>query len=572
VLVYDDRSSARDACTVWRELLARMAQLTAQSPSHDEVVSALITFGQYESALADALCPRCDDVHPTLVRIRSIVEWLGHGVAASNAGDDADVDRALHHAARACRNETDPDCGELRLRVPEGYAYYGLYPESYADAVVEWAARERPERVAAIGLRSIGTSLSAVVTGALRRCGIETRSWTLRPRGHPFDRRIEITSALAATVLSANGTVLIVDEGPGLSGSSMTGTAATLSALGVPERHIVFVPSWSPDPSAFVSPAAAARWRQHRAIVPSFDRVRRVLGADGVLPAEARELSAGAWREALDVPAPWPAVNPQHERRKFLFDDTLSRFAGLGPYGDAALQRAHALADAAWSPRPLAVERGFLSATFVAGTPMRQSDATSSFVRHAASYIAWLRSQAGSSRRAPALGEMLLTNTREALGSDWLAPAETLVRDAAAFSEPVVAIDGRMQPHEWLSTPTGSWVKTDSLDHHCDHFLPGYTDAAWDVAGFIVEWDLGAGDRLAFVEAYAGQSGDRSIARRLPFFIAAYAALRTGYCEMSANALRDTEDGARFRVLARRFKDALRLTLATVPSAAPSAR
>ena len=572
VLVYDDRSQPGDARLAWRETRARIAQLADGSASHDDVLSALITFGAYESALADALCAQRDDRHPTLVRIRGIAEWLGRATAASMAGDRHDVDRALRHASHACLVEEDPDCHELRVTVPEGYAYYCLYPEFYADAIVEWATRARPQRVFTIGLRSIGTSLSAIAAGALQRCGVDTESWTLRPRGHPFDRQVKMTPELAATMRGANSIMLIVDEGPGLSGSSMTATAAALSGLGIPEGQICFVPSFNPDPSAFVSAAAAARWRRHRALVPSFDGVRKMLAAEGVVPADAREISAGAWREALAVPAPWPAVHPQHERRKFLCGSSVARFAGLGPFGNTTSQRAQALGDAGWSSRPLTLRRGFLTLPFVAGRPMRPSDATVPFLRHAASYVAWLRSQPGDARRDTRLADMLFTNTREALGPAWLSAAEALAQDASTFSEPAVAIDGRMQPHEWLSTASGRWIKTDALDHHCDHFLPGQTDAAWDVAGFVIEWDLREGDRAAFVDEYVKQSGDRSITRRLPFFAAAYAAFRAGYCDMAAQALHGGDDGMRFRLLGERYKEWLRLTLASVPSAVPNAR
>jgi hypothetical protein len=570
VIVYDDRSHARDARDAWRETSALIRQLGEHTPSHDDLVSAVIAFGVYESALADALCPDRDEPHVTLRPLRALAESLGRAVAASTARDQRDIEHAVNHALAACAEQPDPECQELRLKVPEGYAYYSLYPESYADAIVEWAARDRPERIVAMGLRSIGTSLSAVVTGALRRCGVDTQSWTLRPRGHPFDRRIEMAPELASLVQRANPVVLIVDEGPGLSGSSMTATAATLSALGIADEQILFVPSWNPDPAAFVSAKAAGRWRRHRAILPRFERIRSTLAAESVVPAEAQEISAGGWRSVFEVPAPWPAVHPQHERRKFWFGSELSRFAGLGAYGHAIAHRANALADAGWSSRPLALRRGFLTSSFVNGVQMRQCDASASFLTHAASYITWLRSQFARGPGTTNLADLLLTNTREALGPDWLGAAEALAREASAFSEPAIAIDGRMQPHEWLATPTGGWVKTDALDHHRDHFLPGCTDAAWDVAGFIVEWDLGGRDGSVFADEYANRSGDRSIRLRLPYFTAAYAAFRTGYCDMAARALAG-DDSQRFRVLGNRYKEALRLTLATARPAVPSA-
>jgi hypothetical protein len=578
VIVYDDRSDIRNGLDVWRATSALVTRMAQGSASHDDLLTTLIAVGVYESALADALCPVRDEPHPLLTRVRAISESTGTAVAASIAGDRVATARAAIEAADAWTACAAIDVPVLSVKVPEGYAFYSLYPESYAEAVVAWAGRTRPDRVLAVGLRSIGTSLSAVVTGALRRSGVNADSWTLRPRGHPFDRRLEIAPSLAAMLQPAGSTVLIVDEGPGLSGSSMTATAAAISALGVPDSHIIFVPSWNPDPSTFVSSASAARWRRHHVIVPAFDQIRRMLADEGAVPSDAKEISAGAWRAALSLPPPWPAVHPQHERRKFLCGSELVRFAGLGVYGDATAHRAHVLSEAGWSPAPLRLRRGFLATAVVNGTAMRHSDATSQFVMHAAAYIAWLRGQAPADIAPRGLAalerlqEMLLTNTRQALGSGWLAAADSLVQGASAFSEPATAVDGRLQPHEWVAMPAGGWAKTDGLDHHRDHFLPGCTDAAWDVAGFIVEWGLAGHDTAAFLDEYVTRSRDRSIAVRLPFFTAAYAAFRAGYCAMSAGTLSGTDDARRFEMLAGRYRDALRVTLASAQPAVPSAR
>ena len=577
MIVYDNRAETRNGRDAWRETQAQIERLAAAAqPSHDDVVAALIAFGVYESAVADALCPLRDEPHPLLARMRTVAESLGQAVVSSMSNDRGGIARAAARAAHAGAGCADIDVPRVSLRVPEGYAYYSLYPESYAEVAMDWAAHERPDRVLALGLRSIGTSLSAVVAGALRRCGVDTTSWTLRPRGHPFDRRVDIADTLAATLQAHAGTVLIVDEGPGLSGSSFAAAAAAMAAHGVPDARIIFVPSWNPDPSTFVSAAASTEWRRHRALVPSFDRTRRALRDVGVVPDAAREISSGTWRDALSLPRPWPAVHPQHERRKFLLDGRVARFAGLGAYGNAALRRATALADAGWSAGAVGIRRGFLTTTFVRGTPMRQPAESAAFIAHAASYLAWLRlnARSGGESAAPIepLATMLLTNVREALGAESLAAAETLVAQASSFSEPAVAIDGRLQPHEWLELPNGGWIKTDALDHHRDHFLPGCTDAAWDVAGFIVEWDLASGGQSAFVDEYASRSGDREIGRRLPFFMAAYAAFRAGYCAMAATTLAASEDGARFEVLANRYRDALRVTLRSAQPAVPSAR
>jgi hypothetical protein len=141
--------------------------------------------------------------------------------------------------------------------------------------------------------------------------------------------------------------------------------------------------------------------------------------------------------------------------------------------------------------------------------------------------------------------------------------AAALSRTAETFDEPATAIDGRLMPHEWVRLDDGSsWIKTDALDHHCDHFLPGCTDAAWDVAGAIVELSLDERGQLAFVNEYVRRSGDGSITHRLPFYLAAYCAFRTGYCRIAAQTLRGTADGQRFEQLEAGYRTRLRATLA----------
>lgn len=460
----------------------------------------------------------------------------------------------------------------LYLSVPEGYAFYGLYPESYAEAVAAWASRARPAAVLAVGLRSIGASLSAIVVGALRLAGVTARSWTLRPRGDPFNRHIALSPDLARFLDAPHSHVLIVDEGPGLSGSSMAGAAAALGALGVPEERVIFVPSWDAPANVLLSDGARAQWRRHALIAPSFDRVRAWLAADGIVPDDAIEISAGAWRATLGVPNPWPAAHPQHERRKYLTPqhDAIVRFAGLGAYGRSTAERAEALGAAGWTSGPVVLRRGFLHVPFVPGRPMGEGDCSGPFIEHAVRYVAWRRANQTTTDRASlnSLSAMLEINTREALGSALLPAVDALAADARTFDEPATCVDGRMAPHEWIST-TGSsrrWIKTDAFDHCRDHFLPGPTDAAWDVAGLTVEFGLDARDGADVAARYAAHTGDHAIHRRLPFFVAAYAAFRCGYARMAAATLSATEDGRRFGVLEERYRRVLAATLA------PSAR
>ena len=64
--------------------------------------------------------------------------------------------------------------------------------------------------------------------------------------------------------------------------------------------------------------------------------------------------------------------------------------------------------------------------------------------------------------------------------------------DIAALSRRVrpIRVDGRMHPWEWIVGRDGALVKTDALDHHQAHDLIGCQDAAWDLAGAAIEFDL----------------------------------------------------------------------------------
>jgi hypothetical protein len=119
-----------------------------------------------------------------------------------------------------------------------------------------------------------------------------------------------------------------------------------------------------------------------------------------------------------------------------------------------------------------------------------------------------------------------------------------------------------MLPHEWIATPTRLF-KVDALDHHDDDFWPGCRDIAWDVAGAIVEFGWSGAERAAFLTEYERASGDRAIAARLPFYIAAYLAYRIGYTSLAADTLAGSDEGVRFTLLSAGY----RRCLAALPNA-----
>jgi hypothetical protein len=67
----------------------------------------------------------------------------------------------------------------LDVRTPEGFAWYGLYPEAYVQAADQWAHRiSAGARVLVVGIRRIGTTLAAVVSAALRERNLQTMDLT----------------------------------------------------------------------------------------------------------------------------------------------------------------------------------------------------------------------------------------------------------------------------------------------------------------------------------------------------------------------------------------------------------
>ena len=92
------------------------------------------------------------------------------------------------------------------------------------------AARPLPvdRRIVVIGLRSIGTALAATVAGALAH---PVAAITVRPHGHPFEREIAVTDEFATVLAEPTARYVVVDEGPGLSGSSVA------AAIRLAEAH-----------------------------------------------------------------------------------------------------------------------------------------------------------------------------------------------------------------------------------------------------------------------------------------------------------------------------------------------
>jgi hypothetical protein len=564
MLVYGDAErlvGTGDRIAAVAQALDAVAEMPAGLDRHAALVSAFLAAAELVQGVADAECEARGRDAPSeaeaagmaaLVALAREIDrsWSG-GFAARGA-----VDPAIVAGLGACRHGAP-----IRVKAAEGYAFYALYPETYLEAARR-SGLGRNARV--IGIRSIGTGLSALVAAALGA----PLPVTVRPRGHPFRREIVADPALVAAAGSPDAAIAVVDEGPGLSGSSFGAVADWLEGAGIRRERLHFFPSHDGDPGHYASPEHRARWRAARRFVVGMDALilaeppgphrldAWVADLVGALDGPLQDISGGAWR-ALGgrEPSGWPAADVQQERRKFLArargETLLVKFAGLGEAGPRKLGIARRLSEAGFTPPAIGLRHGFLVERWIEGARTLR-DALPDRGRLVDRIGAYLAFRAGAFPAAGLPGatlaelrRMAVHNTGEALGG---AAAQAAERRLAGIErlEPGlrrIVTDNRLQPHEWLLLPDGRMLKTDAVDHSAAHDLVGCQDIAWDVAGAVHEFGLSAAetDRLcAIIEAQGGAAVDR---RLLAVLAPCYVAFRVGACTMAAQAVGGEEAG-----------------------------
>jgi hypothetical protein len=528
-------------------------RLGEESVGPVDAFEALLAVCDYEGALADA----GDAVHQLRVAAR-VADHLGE-VVARGAWRPEDRACFAREVARLVSGASDRrPCVRKRA---EGFAYYSLRP---ADVIRGLPSCDGDRAITVVGIRTIGTPLAALAAAglALRYPDRDVARFTVRPEGDPYDRRVlprsvvdHMVAAAIAVRLGERGPVIVIDEGPGLSGSSFLAVAEWLETAGAEVGQIILYGSRRPDPSGLCAPDAARRWGRYRS--EAF--------AGPPLP-EGVDLGGGRWRAALGLlPAAWPDALPLTDREKRLRFDleangraSIEKFEGLGEYGRACRERLDRLAEAGLGPPVVAVDpdRGTVTTSLIAGArPQRR--AFRRWAPRLVEYCAWRARDAAFVCRwdeadPDLLIEATLHNAEQELGAAPDARALRVIR-------PLI-VDGRLQPWEWIVTSTGALLKTDASSHGDDHFLPGPTDIAWDLAGVIVEWDLDETDRGAFLEAYGSVSGDRDLTR-IGAFEVAYAAFRAAAYGM-VRPTEDEDENARRRDERARLRERGRRALA----------
>ena len=539
--VFRDGRRAVSGAELVARLRAALLRWRSAPPQdrEDLLLAALIAAGELECALLDG-----SEANASLPDISCDI---------ASAITDA-LAQVLLTGRKDSLSSILPKLEQLRIgdrcevAVQEGFAYYALHPRKVA-MLIETLRFETP--VCVLGIRSIGVTLGAVACSALALRGIPCRRMSVRPTGHPYDRRLEVTPRLRQWIaLAGDAEFLIVDEGPGISGSSFLAAAEALEGCGVANSRIQLIGSRSVDPTTLRAADASRRWKRYHFHV--------IQSAPLAPPGAGADISGGEWRRhfrysADTMPAVWPPLEPA----RFLARDEQSifRFEGFGHYGEAVGTRAALLADCGYAPRYLGHRCGFGEYALVPGRMLTAADCSRELLERMASYLV-LRCTAFASQaeQTPELEAMLRWNWLNEFGEE-LGSAESQMS-----TEHVAICDGRMLPHEWLRSEPGVLLKLDAGTHGDNHFFPGPCDIAWDVAGTIVEWELQGKARDYFVGEYTRRSGD-AIRERLHPYLLAYAAFRVGWTRMAAAAMQGEFDGAllerdyrRYRAQAQRLR------------------
>ncbi|HEX5222225.1 MAG TPA: hypothetical protein VFZ59_21910 [Verrucomicrobiae bacterium] len=562
MIVYGD-PQVRSSAKPWLIDLQRRA--ASRDLQLNPLRTLLIRAGQFEQAIADSA-----------TELESFARQITDIAAAAFYAAYSEEDRALPRfplkaddalvQLRRLLERELPDRA-LTLKIPEGYAFYALYPEQYCQAAHLWHEDHddvTDRVVSVVGIRSIGTSLSAVVAATLAAFGWRTERFTVRPQGHPFARMAALGELSGLHTVKARRAI-IVDEGPGLSGSSMKAVADALQRAGFSPENIALFPGHDGEPGEAATPEIRAWWQwARRYCVPSLgvrtaeparirhletrglggprsgttlaealaDRAARICG--GELFEPGIDLGGGRWREPLFAnEKDWPAVATSFERAKFLCRSrtrsVLWKYLGLDAAENGVLQPSSL---ATWLPRPLDIFHGFVALPWIEGEPLNRAAINHpSMIHQMARHVVALSQPPLSDdnhRAAVArLGEMLYWNVKESL-NDQLADVTRQFANVAAECPPLPTYgDGHVAPHEWIRSPDGKIWKTDYFGHTCDHTMVGQQSILWDVAGTLIEWNMDLPAARALLNALQEDGGEWDL-RPLEFYGASYAAFRLG--------------------------------------------
>jgi hypothetical protein len=566
-----------------RARLSAIHLLGAGLERHVALVSLLLSAGELAQGLADRAFdergydggdPAADLAMILAVALARQV-WRSHRTGYTHEARIAEARAAVWRLARLRRSES------VNIRSAEGFQHYGVYPETFAAAAAALGGRA-PALV--VGIRTIGTTLAATVAGVFSR---RKAPLTVRPVGHPFDRQLALGAEATQALTLARRSVAVVDEGPGLSGSSFGAVLDALAEAGVPETSVRVFPSHL-TLGARANERTRTRWeRLDRHCVP-FEAELLAGGQTGLVAwtedltgpqtSLPEDIGGGLWRRYLFAArSRWPPVCATRERRKYLLRADgrrfLARFGGLAGAGESCHARARLLAEAGFSPPVLGLRHGFLVHPWMEGArPLsdeRRRVCRRELLARVADYLT-LRGHsfpAGANRgaRPHELLAMTIANASEALGDERARRLERFVPwldDLARQARPV-EVDARLHAWEWLVLSNGRLLKTDAVDHCDGHDPIGCQDPAWDLAGAIVELELDATE-AEWMRRRVRTEASPAEPEQLAFYLGCYLGFQLGLHQLGCQASVDPSERALLEAATARY--ARRLDLLCQPS------
>ncbi len=576
MLVFGDHVRVGDPRTELAELALTLGAVRDRPPGlarHAALVSVFIDASELAQGLADAelATTGIDARSATGERVMMLLVALARAIETSWTSGFRRLPRLPLDRVTTLSADALPET--IRMRRAEGYAFYAVYPEAYLMAARAAAAHAAGPRHV-IGIRSIGAGLAAIVAAATG----SPRPATVRPRGNPSRRELKVDPGLSAEWSSSSrARIAVVDEGPGLSGSSFGAVLDLLEDRGVSTERIECFPSHHGELGAAASPRHRERWSQVRRHVvdvrallvhpttPEHDLARWIAELVGPLTAPLEDLSAGAWRaRRFSDEARWPASVTYQERRKLLARTRsamwLARFVGLGRDGEHALARARELHAVGMTPEVAGLCHGFLIERWREDT--RPLDLggfdRERLVDHVGRYLGFraraFRADRDRGASLVKLVEMTRHNAALALGSQMRSAIDRWDASPSRLDARTrrIEIDGRLHAWEWQVARDGTLVKTDALDHHASHDLVGCQDVTWDLAGAAIELGLSGAEEQRLASIVGTRSGHAPDPELLRLMRPCYLAFQLGRHEL-AIAGADPGEAVRLRAAADRY-------------------
>lgn len=569
MIVYGDHSFQFDP----RLLIARIRSLGSQIRDDEGMLQLLMQCGELCQGLLDWKYEKlgCEAMDNFGLACSSLLRGAGECyVRIKDGSNPAAFFDFITHSLNHLENEVLPEF--VTIKLTEGFAFYCVYPESYYYAAQK-CLNQFPGSWIALGIRSIGTSLSAVVSAALRS---SLSPITFRPCGPPFQRKIEVSSELEKWILSQSVgcRFAIVDEGPGLSGSSFGSVADWLEEIGVERERIHFFPSHEGGLGPHASPEHRERWERCKRHVVTFDQTREGNPNFEFLKS-SQELSGGQWRNYRNFDSNhWPPVISKMERRKFLIRNEqgqviLAKFHGLSGQNDRRWKIATVLSDYKLIPKVIEYRYGFILQEWIDGAQIKKWNDRILFVTTVGRYLR-VRDQELSAKHERGaspndLLQMAIHNAGIRFGNQrvqslhhWSSKLDQIEKEIRP-----VCVDGKMHIWEWIQSPDGRFVKCDALDHYQSHTLIGVQDIYWDIVGAVVELNLD-GNEMEYLESIIFQEDvDRKNRNLFHFYYDCYLAFQIGYYRMalSSEANLDSEESKRLIEWAERYESLLETRL-----------